>query len=501
MVLIIEILPLCVPEDRQISPGNTIVSDGGSFAFGFFSPSNSTSTPAKLYLGIWYNDIPDLTVVWVANRETPATNNSKPMLSLTNSSNLVLSDGDGRALWMTTNMAASPGSSPPSAVLLNTGNLIIRSSNGTMLWQSFDHLTDTLLPGMKVRIWYNTGASQRLVSWKGPGDPSPGRFSFGGDTSTLLQVFICDGARPIVRTPPWTGYQVTSEHQYQQGNNASADVITYLAVVDNKEEIYFTYTFSDGAPHTRYILTYFGEYQLQSWSSKTSEWSVLWKWPFSGCNIYGYCDATAVPTCKCLNGFEPVSIDEWTGGRFSAGCKRKEPLLGCNDSFLALPAMKSPDRYKDKEECGENCTVSSRKWCFGTYKHLVGMDKTERFDEISQATNNFSETCTIGQGGFGKVYKGMLGGQEVAVKRLSKDSQQGTKEFKNEVILIAKLQHRNLVLLGCFGEGDEKLLIYEYLPNKSLDTTLFDDSRKLMLDWATRFNIIKGVARGLLYLH
>ncbi|RVW13825.1 G-type lectin S-receptor-like serine/threonine-protein kinase [Vitis vinifera] len=128
---------------------------------------------------------------------------------------------------------------------------------------------------------------------------------------------------------------------------------------------------------------------------------------------------------------------------------------------------------------------------------------TSRLEKLETATNNFHEANKLGQGGFCPVYRGKLpGGQEIAVKRLSRASAQGLEEFGNEVVVISKIQHRNLVrLLGYCIEGDEKLLIYEYMPNKSLDSFLFDPLKRDFLDWRRRFNIIEGIGRGLLYLH
>ncbi|KAK7374133.1 hypothetical protein VNO80_07559 [Phaseolus coccineus] len=122
---------------------------------------------------------------------------------------------------------------------------------------------------------------------------------------------------------------------------------------------------------------------------------------------------------------------------------------------------------------------------------------------IEAATSNFSQKNKIGKGGFGEVYKGILfDGRSIAVKRLSKNSKQGIEEFKNEVLLIAKLQHRNLVaFIGFCLDEQEKILIYEYVPNKSLDYFLFDTKQEKVLSWIERHKIIGGIARGILYLH
>ncbi|XP_071705882.1 G-type lectin S-receptor-like serine/threonine-protein kinase At4g27290 isoform X2 [Rutidosis leptorrhynchoides] len=123
--------------------------------------------------------------------------------------------------------------------------------------------------------------------------------------------------------------------------------------------------------------------------------------------------------------------------------------------------------------------------------------------KISKATNYFADDMKLGEGGFGPVYKGVLDdGREIAVKRLSKTSSQGIVEFKNEVKFIAKLQHRNLVkLLGYCIQGDGSMLVYEYMPNESLEKFIFDQTRSSKLNWSDRFHIIHGIARGLLYLH
>ncbi|XP_022641399.1 putative receptor-like protein kinase At4g00960 isoform X2 [Vigna radiata var. radiata] len=148
------------------------------------------------------------------------------------------------------------------------------------------------------------------------------------------------------------------------------------------------------------------------------------------------------------------------------------------------------------------CAYCCLFWVADLYLHLFRSEEANKtFSEVG--TNNFSDANKIGQGGFGRVYKGKLfNEQEVAIKRLCSISGQGDTEFKNEVFLMSRLQHRNLVrLLGFCFEKEERLLVYEFLPNKSLDNFLFDPIKRAHLDWKTRYKIIEGIARGLLYLH
>ncbi|KAI9395765.1 hypothetical protein POPTR_004G025650v4 [Populus trichocarpa] len=135
----------------------------------------------------------------------------------------------------------------------------------------------------------------------------------------------------------------------------------------------------------------------------------------------------------------------------------------------------------------------------------ITTEESLQFDlsTIEAATNNFSADNKLGEGGFGEVYRGTLpNGQQIAVKRLPRNSGQGAAEFKNEVVLVAKLQHRNLARVQGFClEGEENIIVYEFVCNKSLDYFLFDPERQGLLDWSRRYKIIRGIALGILYLH
>ncbi|XP_056171992.1 cysteine-rich receptor-like protein kinase 10 isoform X1 [Syzygium oleosum] len=163
-------------------------------------------------------------------------------------------------------------------------------------------------------------------------------------------------------------------------------------------------------------------------------------------------------------------------------------LLFLTRCLLRRKGKKTYEVVRGKSGANELTTVESLQFDLAT---------------IQAATNDFSPENKLGEGGFGEVFQGSLpDGQQIAVKRLSQSSRQGDEEFKNEVLLVAKLQHRNLVrLLGFCLEGDERLLAYEFVPNKSLDYFLFDPQKSGQLNWPLRFKIVSGIARGLLYLH
>lgn len=167
---------------QTLRDGETIVSNGGSFVLGFFSPGSSKNR----YLGIWYNNIPVKTIVWVANRRSPV-NDSSGSLIVNSTSILLLSNRTNTVVW---SISSSRIAEDPFLQLLDSGNLVMKdikdSDSDVYLWQSFDYPADTLLPGMKLGWDLRTHLNRRLYSWKSFDDPSPGELNTGNIIVLLL---------------------------------------------------------------------------------------------------------------------------------------------------------------------------------------------------------------------------------------------------------------------------------------------------------------------------
>uniref|UniRef100_A0A0E0LRX0 Protein kinase domain-containing protein n=1 Tax=Oryza punctata TaxID=4537 RepID=A0A0E0LRX0_ORYPU len=398
--------------------------------------------------------------------------------------------------------------------------------------------------------WLSHGLSHkkhplhRLISWKDKRDPSPGSFSYGAEPNNLLQRFIWHGSVPHRRSPVWNNNLLLGK--YMKNLNSTI----YMAINHDSDEVYMSFGMPSGpfSVLVRMKITYLGKVNMVGWQSNISAWTTLYSEPAHDCNVYGYCgpnaycdNTEAVSACKCLDGFEPRDNEGWTKKRsFSRGCRRRKALrCSHGSSFLTYPDMKVPDKFihihnrnfdECMVECRSNCSCVAYAYsnisigiidvtrCLLWMGELIDMEKvtqggenlyirvnrlndkcchfdlsltpsklmaptllsgkqrgdeilgglmlgdistsrelSERkvdfpiftFREIASATNNFSDSNILGHGGFGTVYKGtMEGDKDIAVKRLSKDA-----------------------------------------------------SRNSALDWTTRFKIIKGVARGILYLH
>ncbi|CAL5014680.1 unnamed protein product [Urochloa decumbens] len=605
----------------NITDGDTVVSAGGSFTLGFFTPAGGV--PTKRYLGIWFTASPDA-VCWVANRDTPLNNNTGVLVFSTGGS-LRLLDGSGQTAWSSSN-TTNNSSASWVAELLESGNLVVREqSSGSILWQSFDHPSNTLLDGMRLGKNLETGEEWSLTSWSAADDPSPGSWRMVMDTKGLPDCFIWQGNVKKSRTGPWNGLRFSGTPEI-----ASYSDNLYAEVVVRPDEIAYVVTARAGAPFSYLVLNEDGVLKRLAWDPDKRGWTLWMQAPRDPCDDYGKCgafglcnvDDVATLLCSCVEGFSPVNQSQWSMRDSSAGCRRNVPLECGNgtttDGFRLVREVKLPDTdsatvdmsatlEQCRVRCLANCSCVAYSaadiqgggagsgcvvWMDGivdvryvekgqdlyvrlakselvankrrhmkkivlpvtasllavtavgmylvsicrlrgsrstslmflqglcgdnrVHKKVILSDPQENdlgdedrdlsfvcFGDIVSATDNFSEDNMLGQGGFGKVYKGMMEDhKEVAIKRLDKGSRQGAEEFRNEVVLIAKLQHRNLVrLLGYCIHGDEKLLIYEYLPNRSLDSFIFDAENKKVLDWSTRFKIIKGISRGLLYLH
>ncbi|XLR36370.1 G-type lectin S-receptor-like serine/threonine-protein kinase At4g27290 isoform X1 [Arachis ipaensis] len=584
---------------QSLSDGMTLVSQGGKFELGFFSPGNSH----KRYLGIWYKKIPVQTVVWVANRANPI-NDFSGTLTVKSTGNLSLTEnGTETTFWSTISRKQAKN---PVLELLDSGNLVLRnegeSNPKAYLWQSFDYPSDTYLPSMKLGRDLQNGFDWCVTSWKSRNDPSPVGFSLGLVLNDYPEFSIMNGTKKLYRAGPWNGLYLSG---YPDQSYTYIFETTY---VKNKDEISYSSNTKIDSILARAVINQTSQSITQYiWDDNLQNWKSFGSKPVDVCDKYDLCGAFSYCSvtepqhvCQCFKGFSPKSPEAWNSNNSSQGCIRDKPL-SCNnvtstDGFVKYTGLKVPDTQHTKlleninlDECRnlclKNCSCMAYansdirgggSGCVMWFGDLIdikifqsgGQDlyirmpalesglqhrnmkkviiastiaaicatlllcvyviyrvrrnniewsKAELFEGyvndtdlpmfdllmVTTATDNFSLNNKIGQGGFGTVYKGKLAdGQEIAVKRLSQSSGQGMTEFLTEVKLIAKLQHRNLVkLLGCCIRGQEKLLVYEYMVNGSLDNFIFDRMKSKLLEWPQRFLIIFGVARGLLYLH
>ncbi|KAJ1701828.1 hypothetical protein LUZ63_001607 [Rhynchospora breviuscula] len=525
-----------------------LTSTNGIFQLGFF---NTTSSNIR-YLGIWYN-LPSKMIVWVANRDHPIISGSGTFY-LSPAGTLFIRNSTGQDIWSTGSQFSQ---GEPQACLLDSGHLVVNDTKtGKILWQSSYQLSDSLLantPLGYVKLLDST-LEYRLSSWNITGiDPSPGQYVRKLDPARRHELVTFRGSDVFYRTGPWNG---TGWNGFPKMNRPE---LLRFHVSARDDGGYFWYepknplqlwiqvlNSSDGRTYRYY------------WNASNNNWALFWTAPdesippYAKCGPYGiYYDGT----CHCCTvhdfHYKKEDLDKQ---QFSGGCIRNISLNGTYHKFVTVKNLKLPDTINavsnetlSKSECESWCRKNSSctafthigwQGCLAWFGDIIDMQKFnpddgygdslyirvackkknnisdgqediqifESFDfnTIRTATGDFSKANIIGEGQLGPVYEGVLeSGEEIAVKRLSKYANKGKEQLKNELYLLARLKHKNLVKLkGFCVQQQEIMLCYEFMQNNSLDQMLFGlPEGASELNWEQRYKIIQGISSGLLYLH
>lgn len=318
--------------------GQTLVSAGGSFEFGFFSPWNSNSR----YVGIWFKNVPQQTVVWVANRNNPLPDSSGFLQLNTSGTILIFGNQSSFPVWSSDSALASNN---PELQLLDTGNLVVRDSRkGNYLWQSFDHPCDTLIPGMKLGSDLVNDRSWELTSWKSVQDPSTGAFTYKLIPHGLPETVLYGGSEVRYRSGPWDGVRFGGVAPLRPNS-----VFTPIFIF-NSSFVYVSFVNVESSTISRFVVNQTGWLEHMMWNQRRGEWVSISVLQSDKCDVYnrcgpnGVCDVDRNSLCKCPTGFVPKVPADWNDLDPSAGCVRRTPL-NCSASagFRKFSGIKLPD--------------------------------------------------------------------------------------------------------------------------------------------------------------